>query len=621
MNRRFATLVLAFLYAVSSIGAQQAIEPVRPSGFIGLRPYRAPEIPPVRLANSSRLAALYRGGALYLTVQDAIALALENNIDIEVARFNPIASEWQIERAQAGGALPGIPNSASQAGSVASGQGVAGSQAAAGVSAAPSSSTTSTVGNAQISQVGPVTQTLDPAIQESSVFSHTTAPQANIVQSITPVLISNTRFYNGSIQEGFLTGGGVTATYSDHYLNENSPTDVLNPSSAPNLAVSFQHNLLQGFGVAVNARNITVARINLRISELNFKTQVIGTVVSVLNLYYALVADHEDLKAKQSILQASQKLLEDTHKEVVGGVLAPLDEATVLSSVVSNESDVVLSETNLRQQELQLKNLLGRMGVADPILASARIVPLDKMIEPDQGDDPRFNDLVQKALANRSDLAAEQLSLRTAEVSALGTRNGLLPTLQAFGGASQAGLSGTARTVDLNGFVEHANAYFEGGISNALGQVFRRDFPTENIGEFFRASLRNRQAQADYGIDQLQLRQSRLTNAKDVNQAGVDVSNTIVALKQARARYDAAVKNRILQEKLLAEEQKKFAAGTSVPYNVIRQQRDLATAQSAEIAVLAAYTNARIALDQAVGSTLETNHVSIEQARTGTVAP
>lgn len=619
MTRKFSVFAFTLGFAASSLQAQSPIDPVRPSGFIAIRPYRAPEIPPVRLTNSSRFSTLIRAGVLYLTVQDAIALALENNIDIEVARYNPIASAWQIERSQAGGALPGIPTSASQAGSVASGQGVAGSQAAAGVTSAPSASTSSTVGNAQISQVGPVTQTLDPAFQQSAIFSHTTAPQPNLVQSVTPVLISNTRFFNTSIQQGFLSGGGFTVTYGDHYLNENSPTDVLNPSSAPNLAVSFQHNLLQGFGMAVNARNITVSRINSTISDLNFKTQVIATVVNVLSLYYALVADYDDLKAKQSILSTSQKLLEDTHKQVELGVLAPLDEATARSSVASNESDAIFSATNLAQQEEQLKNLLSRAGPSDPILASVRIMPVDRIVVPDHDDLPPAADLVQKALANRTDLAAEQLSLKASEVSALGTRSGLLPTLQAFGGTSQAGLSGTPRTATFNGFVERANPYFAGGIGNALGQVFRRDFPTENIGEFFRAAIRNRQAQADYGIDQLQLRQSKLTNAKDRNQVGVDISNNIVAVRQARARYDAAVKNRTLQERLLAEEQKKFAAGTSVPYNVIRQQRDLTTAQSSETAILVAYSNARIALDQATGATLEVNHVAVDQARSGTV--
>ena len=296
-------------------GQSLSIEPVKPDAPILWRPYLAPAVPPIRLTNSQRLQSLIRGGNLYLTVQDAIALVLENHLDIEVARYNPILAAWQLQRAQAGGALPGVPSGASQVGSVASGQGVAGSQAAAGVISTGGSANPNRSANATISQVGPVTQNLDPAFQESTVFSHTSVPQFNAKQSLTQVLISNTRAYTGSVQQGFLSGGSVSITYNDHYLKENAPSDILNPTVAPNLAISFQHNLLQGFGIAVNARNITVNRINLRNSDLNFKTQVISSVVQALNLYYAIVADYEDIKAKQSASELAQSLYKDNQKQ------------------------------------------------------------------------------------------------------------------------------------------------------------------------------------------------------------------------------------------------------------------------------------------------------------------
>ena len=161
-------------YIGSAGWAQQLpIAPVAPSAPALVRPYFAPEIPPVRLANSGRLSELVRGGNLYLTVQDAIALALENNIDIEVARYNPLIAAWNVTRNQAGGSLPGVPSNASQAGAVASGQGVTGSQAAAGVAAIPgTSSNRGGNTNATIQQIGPITPTLDPIIQEGSTLSH-----------------------------------------------------------------------------------------------------------------------------------------------------------------------------------------------------------------------------------------------------------------------------------------------------------------------------------------------------------------------------------------------------------------------------------------------------------------
>jgi outer membrane protein len=619
--RKSIAIGLCGACSISFAWAQEpAIDPIRPSAPIVIRPYLAPEVPAVRLTNSSRLGDLVRAGILYLSAQDAIALALENNIDLEVARYNPVASLWQIERAQAGGALPGVPSGAAQAGSVASGQGIAGSQAAAGVSLSGGNGTASNTSNATISQVGPITQTLDPSIQEADTFSHKTTPQFDVVQSINPVLISNSRVYSGTYQQGFLIGGSVSVSYTEHYLNENAPTDVLNPSVAPSLSFSFQQNLLRGFGVAVNARTITVAKMNRGISELNFRTQVTGTVAQVLNLYYGLVADYEDLKAKQSALELAQTLYRDNQRQVEIGSLTPLDVTTAEAQVASTGKDVVDSQINFQQQELQLKNLISRTGLADTVLANARIVPIDHIVIPERDDVSPLADLLRKALANRSDLAAEQANEKASEVSALGTKNGILPTSEVFGGESVAGLAGAPHTVNVDGALEKADPYFVGGMGNALAQLFRRNFPTQRIGGFIAAPLENRQAQADYGIDQLQLRQTQLENQKDVNQLGVDILNALVALRQSRVRYEAAVKNRVLDEQLLSAEQKKLSLGASVPYNVIQQQRDLSGAQSSEIAALVSYSNARIALDQTLGTILETYHVTIDQARTGRVA-
>jgi outer membrane protein len=232
---------------------------------------------------------------------------------------------------------------------------------------------------------------------------------------------------------------------------------------------------------------------------------------------------------------------------------------------------------------------------------------------------PPLQDLVQKAFANRSDLAVQQANEKSQEVSALGTRNGILPASQAFGGESQVGLAGAPHTVITQGRVQTADPYLVGGMGTALGQIFRRNFPTERIGAFIAAPLGNRQAQADFGIDQLQLRQTQLENQKSLNQVGVDVLNSVVALRQARARYEAAVKNRELDQQLLDAEQKKLDLGASVPYNVIQQQRELAAAQSAELGALVSYSNARVALDQTLGTILDTYHVSIAGTRAGQV--
>jgi outer membrane protein len=612
--RKASAVAMSWLSMASSVWAQSAIEPVRPQTSALTRPYRAPDVPPARLADSTRLRGLIRAGMLYLTVQDAIALALENNLDIEVARYNPILSVWNLERSQAGGALPGVPGGASQAGSVANGQGVAGSQQAAGVGIPGLNGNSGGSTNASIAQVGPITQVLDPLIQETSTFSHVTTPEPNVVVSGVPALASNSRVHTASIQEGFLTGGTVSLSYSDHYLNENSPSDVLNPSSAPSLSVSIQHNVLRGLGTAVNGRTINISKLNLAISALNFKTQVISTVVDVLNLYYGLVADVEDVKAKQSAFEVAQQFFEENKAREILGFVSGLDVTNSEAQAATAQSNLVISETALLQQEVALKNVLSRRGLADPDLANARIVPLDQIVVPPADDLAPLDDLVKQALANRADLAAARANVTSAEISALGTKSGILPSVQVIAGATQVGLAGTR-------VAGSANPYFVGGIGNALGQTFRRDFPTERVGAFAQVVAENRQAQADFGIDQLQLRQTQLSTQKTLNQVVVDVSNYVIALRQARSRHQAAVQNRILNEQLLDGEQRKLILGASTPYNVIQQQRDLAAARSTEVASLADYINARIALDQAVGTTLEANHISIDEAREGLKQP
>ncbi len=628
--RKHIALVLCCVWPLSMLSAQNAqsslqvpqdaIDPIRPHAPILWRPYLAPVVPPVRRSDSGRFRQLIRGGKLYLTAQDAIALALENNIDIEVARYNPISLAWTVERYEAGGALPGVPSGATQASSVASGQGVLGSQQAAGLSAGQSANSRNT-GNAQISQVGPVAQTLDPAIQESTVFSHKTQLLADAVQTgENPALLQNQRTYFGSYQQGFPIGGSVTVSYNNHYLDENAITDLTNPSVFPTLSISIQQSLLQGFGKAVNTRQIEVAKINFRTSDLNFKSTLITTIVSVLNAYYGLVGDYEDLKAKQSAQEVARTLLEDSRKQVEIGSLSDLDLITAESQVASTGQDLVNSQTALQQQELTLKNLISRAGLGDRVLAAAEIVPLDRIEIPPTDNLPASKQLVQSALAQRNDLAAEQASIAGSVVSMVGTHNGLLPNLQALGGTSNAGAAGTAKDAVQFGQVLRPNPYFVGGIGTALGQVFQRDFPTENIGGFGLVTIKNRAAQADYNIDQLSLRQTQLNNEKDRKQAEVDVLNAVVALRQSRAKYDAALRARVLDEQLLDSEQKKFKLGASTPYNIIQQQRDLVVAQSTEIAALVSYSEARVNLDQTLGSTLQTNHVEITDARTGRVA-
>ena len=366
----------------------------------------------------------------------------------------------------------------------------------------------------------------------------------------------------------------MTVSYTDHFLNENAPTDLLNPSSATSASVTVSQDLAQGFGIALNERNITVARINLNMSDLAFRTEVTNVATAVLDAYYALAADYDDLKAKDEALSTARRFLDETRSRLEAGTLAALDVVAAENQLAIAMQAQVASRTALEQQQIQLRSLISRTGSGDPAIAHAPIVPVDRLEPPDTEALPNVDELIAQATSGRSDLLQEKGSLQASVISALGTRNGLLPTLQATVGSSDAGLAGQPQVYKG----KTTDPYLIGGIGSALAQVFRRNFPTNNASVTARATLFNGRAQADFGVDQLQLRQQELVNARDANQAQVDVVNAVVGLQQARSRYDAAHLATVLQEQLLDAEQKKFDAGASTSYNVVQQQRDLTAA-------------------------------------------
>jgi outer membrane protein TolC len=278
--------------------------------------------------------------------------------------------------------------------------------------------------------------------------------------------------------------------------------------------------------------------------------------------------------------------------------------------VATRKQELSIAQATVSEQENLLKNALSRNGMEDPAVSEASIVPLDSIQVPQQDDLPPLRDLLAAAMAKRPDVSAANTRQNNARISALGTANGLLPQLTGYAQVYDSGLAGTPHTV---GGVS-PEPYFTGGLTNGFGQVFRRDFPSRRAAVLFQAPLKNRIGQGDYGVDQLQLRQGEVRTQRDKNQIVVDLSNQMVALRQARARYAAALETRHLQETLLEKEQQKFSSGTSSFNNVIIVQRNLVAAETSEIAALGAYARARVGLDQTVGETLEKNHVSVDEA-------
>ena len=279
----------------------------------------------MKLKDSVRLRSLIRAGKLYITVQDAIAAAIENNLDLEADRYGPLSAEWQVERQQAGGPLRGVTSGNSLANQNASGLGVAGALSAAGLSGGNGGGSSSNTGGATISQIGPITPNLDPVLQQTSAYLHLTFPQAITALSQTSALVNIEHLYDTAVTTGLLTGGTVQVSANEEYLKQNAPSDILNPAVAPAVQIYVQHDFLRNFGVGVNSRFIRVAEKNITTSQETFRSQLLNLVATVLNLYWDLVGDNEELKARRRTLEVSQKFYNDTKRQIELSALAKVD--------------------------------------------------------------------------------------------------------------------------------------------------------------------------------------------------------------------------------------------------------------------------------------------------------
>jgi outer membrane protein len=620
--KAFLSLLCAWLLAFGSASGQNAVRIEPPEGGLGwlTRPYQAREIPPINLANSDRLEALVRSGNLYLSAQDVIALALENNLDIEIQRYTPLLQREVTLRAEGGGGLRNVgvpvaagPQSVSLTGVSLTASGGATTTAGAGVSSS----------GGIVTQLGPTINNFDPQVVFYGNFGHYTSPQSNLVLTGTAALIQQARTYQAQYFQYFDTGTYAQLTYTDQWNKFNSLSFTLDPYSQASLDLYVTQNLLQGFGKAVLARNIRVSKNNEKVSDLQFKQQVITTISAILNLYWDLVSFYQDLKARKDELATAQALFEDNKKQVQIGTLAPIEVTRAESQVYSSQQDLLISQTNLLQQETVLKNALSKNGVASPTLAEVHVIPLDTIQIPKQDEFPPLDDLVKQALSRRVEIAQAELNVESNKINLRGIKNELKPTLQVFAELTNNGLTGSTNYLlnpqNASSYI-YPDPYLLGGYNNALGQIFRRDFPNYSAGLQLNIPLRNRIAQSDYVTSALGLRQQELQLQKAKNQVRVDVQNAVIALRQARVRYDSSVKARILQQQTLDADKKKYTLGAATVFNVVQDEQTLAAAESTETASLATYTHARIAFDQAMGSTLEVNRISLEEALSGRVA-
>ena len=594
------------------------------------RPYAVKRVPPVNLQNSQRIFDLIRAGHLYLSLADAIALALENNLSVDVERYLPQIARTDVTRAEGGGLLRGLsllvdeppPGIGGPNGPLLTTLTASPTPAAAvntnfsDVALITQQQNDLSVTGALPLSTGPAIPQYDPALTGLLSWAHESTPEFNpLITGSSNWLVSNN--INGNIgwAQGFSPGTQLSMTFDNTRLTSNAARYTYNPLLNSSLGFTITQPLLRGFGTSLNRRFIKISKNSEKIADLVFQQQVIDMVAGIARLYTDLVSLNEDLNVKRETLRLAERLYEDNRNKVEQGTLAPIELTRAQAQVAASRQALVSAEGLVHQQELIVKTAITRRGLANPAILESSIIATDTVPAPEKQPPSSIEDLTREALRNRPDLAQAGIQLENSEISLKGSLNAVRPELDVVGSVQNGGLSGGINPAALA--LTPGTTLYPGGWTTGLGQIVRNNFPSYSVGIQLNLPLRNRVAQADAVRDELQVRQTQLRRQQFEDQVRLEVADAYVAMQEARAAYEAAVQSRVLQEQSVDVEQATFDVGLATNYLVIQYQTYLAQAKSTEVAAKGAYAKARIALERAIATTLDVNNVSIQEARNG----
>jgi outer membrane protein len=570
-----------------------------------IQPYAPFEISAPDYSNGPGLNKLFRDGKMYLSLSDAVMLAIENNLDVAIQRLNAPMADADIMRAKSGnGTRAGEP-------SVTEGSSIG---PISGGSFAPMVGSAPLFGSVPGFSGGG--SSFDPVIFGTMSAEHSTSlSTANLSQfaggAATGAAVQvisarpNTGLVNLGYSQAFITGTQLTVSVNNNRVT--SPFNTLNPQISSYFSTTITQHLLDGFGKGPNVRSIKIAKNNREVTDLVFKLQIITTVNQVSDLYWDLVSAAESIKTQERALAVSTKLFNDNKRQVEVGTLAPITIVQAEAQMASDNQNLIIAQTNFQQLGMAMKNLVLK-NISDPAVLTAEVIPTDKIEVPPIEPVVPIQDLVNTAISARTELAESRINMNNRDMSIKTTRNSLLPQLDAFGTWTSRGVSGVGHT---------PTPVVVGGFSDSFGDALLGSNPDYTIGLQMTMVLRNRSAQADLAQALLEKRQSGLRLRQIENQVRVEVANAQIALTQGRAQINAAIKQRELSEKSLDAEQKKFQLGASTSYLVIQAQRDLVTALSAEVSAKDSYMKARVEMDRCIGATLLHNNIILEEAATG----
>jgi outer membrane protein TolC len=602
---------------VSSLGLAKYNFTNGPSAFPDLlKPYQQIHIDQPVIINSPRLQQLIHDGKLELTLQDAVELALENSMDIAVQRYYPWIADASILKAKAGG----------------SGYSTPGGNYASSTALLPSFS-------------------YDPTVTSTILLDNRTTPVNNpFISGVVSLgaLQTHATEFNEQFSRGFETGTNFSVSWNNTRSSSTSTANLFNPAVQSTLSIGFSQALLNGFGIAVNTRNIRIANNNRKIADWAFAQLAITTITNTITAYWELVYARANVKVDEQAMTVSQKLYNDNKKQLDAGTMAPLDVTRAQSELATDRQNLIVARTVQLQDEQILKNAITKDPLA-PDVVNVEIITIDQPTQPAAIENPSFEDSLKEAFAKRPELQEQLYNLKNGEIDIQATRNALLPTLTLTGQYSSVGLAGNSPikgapvvsggapivdangnpiSVDINGVptpifepltTTPVTGISQQGFPEAQSQIFHNHFPDYTAQLTLSLPLRNRSAQADSVRALLSQRQQEAALQQLKNAALLDVRNTYIALTQDRAQVDAASEARQLQQETFDAEQKKYRLGASTVYNVILTQRDLIASQGTELRALANLQEAKANYERALGRTLDVNHVTVADAKSGDV--
>ncbi|MGH9395986.1 MAG: TolC family protein [Terriglobia bacterium] len=593
-----AAWIMMFGISAAMAQKQKSSQPAEATGFDYthsrafpdvLSAYSGPFVPQAKLANSNLLNELVVDGKLNLSLEDAIALSLENNLDIAVARYNLPIAQTDLLRAKAGGATRGVAgayqSSALFGGAIGSGVGGSGGGGGGGAGGALGG------GIPGVGSYG----CCDPSFNISYGWGHTVTPLNYLIVSGVPVETAQSAYVAASYGQGFLTGTSVSLSLFGSRQATNATTTLFNPDITSNFTIGVTQRFLNGFGYRANAKFIRIARNDQKYSESVFRQNVIETVAKVMTNYYDLLADEENIRVAKEGLGYAQKLLGDNQEEQKIGAVAQLDVAQAELAVANRQQDLLTAENTFSQDAQSMKSLISKSFNGE--IATVLINPTDHLPEPHANDVPSLAEALREAGKNRPEIEQAGVNLQNQKITIQAARNALLPSLDGFAAYSPSGLGGA--------------------LGEAFSPLWHNRYPAYSYGVSLNVPIRNREAQADAARALLEQRQLQMKMQQARNQVVWDVSKAVAGVEQARGQLDAAMHVTALARQTLGMEHTKFTVGQATVQEVINSQGTLATAEGNAVKQEAAYAKALVQFEQATGTILKRNNIGLADAERG----